>query len=921
MTPATLLLYNLAVLKFMINGALQMKRLSTNEIRQYWLDYFAEQGHEPVASSSLVPSDDPTLLLINAGMNQFKDVFLGLEKRDYKRAATSQKCMRVSGKHNDLENVGPSPRHHTFFEMLGNFSFGDYFKKDAIAFAWDLLVNKLELPIERLWFTVYQDDEEAERLWIETGAAPERVLRFGKKDNWWAMGDTGPCGPCSEIHYYWGDLATQHAGGVNKDDEYLEIWNLVFMQYDAKPDGALIPLPAPSVDTGAGLERLASILQGKDNNYDTDAFTPIMTRIQQLAEQDDEERRQNLYRYRAIADHARSCTLLIGDGVLPGNEGRNYVLRMILRRAARFGKLIGFDDPFLAQVADVVIDQMGGHYTDLPAKRDYILKTITDEEERFHRSLNTGLALLSNLMDRLREQGSSVIPGRDAFHLWDTYGFPIDLTRDVAQDNGFGIDEAGFRTALDAAKEQSRDREQGKIVQDVSVYSQLLSDLQAQSSVGPEGVKHLIYENVAAVETAVAGIIQNGQIVSEAHAGAQVELVLPETPFYVESGGQMSDTGEIYYWPEDLDAPVWVVEVSDTRRRIPGLIVHIGTVSSGTVRVGDPAEGEIDVERRWDIMRNHTGTHVLHAALRERLGKHVHQAGSLVAPERLRFDFTHGQPLSKDDLIAIERRAGEIIMGNYPVNIRWTSRERAIQEGAMALFGEKYGDEVRVVSFGEDEGVSMELCGGMHVDSTAEIGSFRIVSEGSVSAGVRRIEIITGRYAELMVEERLDVLERAADLLHCKPADVVEAVSQLQEQNQQLQRELAQLRQKLAQQETAVLLDQAIPLDGFKVLAVQVNVTSVETMRQMTDWLRDKLGSSVVMVGSIIDDKPMLVAAVTQDLIARGMHAGNLVRDASKLIGGGGGGKPNLAQAGGKDSGKLGDALKSVADWVRQNIK
>jgi alanyl-tRNA synthetase len=898
-----------------------MLQLSTNEIRQYFLDYFAQRGHMPVASSSLVPHNDPTLLLINAGMNQFKDVFLGLEKRDYKRAATSQKCMRVSGKHNDLENVGPSPRHHTFIEMLGNFTFGDYFKKEAIAFAWELLVEKLGLPVERLWFTVYQDDDDAERLWIETGAAPERVLRFGKKDNWWAMGDTGPCGPCSEIHYYWGDLATQHAGGVNKDDEYLEIWNLVFMQYDAKPDGALVPLPAPSVDTGAGLERLASILQGKDNNYDTDAFTPIMTRIQQLAEQSDEERQQNLYRYRAIADHARSCTFMIGDGVLPGNEGRSYVLRMILRRAARFGKLIGFDGPFLAQVADVVIDEMGGHYTDLPAKRDYILKTIIDEEERFHRSLNTGLSLLEEMMGRLRAAGETVIGGADAFHLWDTYGFPLDLTRDVAQDNGFSVDEAGFRAALDAAKELSRATVQEKGAQDVTVYSQLLARLQNAGDIGPEGVKHLIYENLSAVETRVVGLVVDGQSVEEAHAGASVEVILPETPFYVESGGQVSDTGEIYFWPEDLETPVWVVEVSDTRRRIPGLIVHVGKVVSGTVRVGDNAEAEIDVERRWDIMRNHTGTHVLHAALRQHLGKHVHQAGSLVAPDRLRFDFTHGQPLSKEDVSAIERRAAEIIMSSYPVNIRWTSYQRAVAEGAMALFSEKYGDEVRVVSFGEDEGVSMELCGGTHVDSTAEIGGFRVVSEGSVSAGVRRIEIVTGRNAELLVQERFQTLETVAELLRTRPSEVDAAVRQLMEQNQQLQREAAQLRQKLAQQDTASLLDQAQQVDGFKVLSVQVNAANVDTMRQMSDWLRDKLGSSVVALGSVIDDKPMLIAAITPDLIGRGMHAGNLVRDVARIIGGGGGGKPNLAQAGGKESAKLPEALGSVPDWVRRNLK
>ena len=898
-----------------------MKSLSTNEIRQYWLDYFADHGHMVVGSSSLVPADDPTLLLINAGMNQFKDTFLGLEKRDYKRATTSQKCMRVSGKHNDLDNVGPSPRHHTFFEMLGNFSFGDYFKQDAITMAWDLLVNKLGLPVERLWFTVYTDDDEAMRLWIETGAAPERVLRFGKKDNWWSMGDTGPCGPCSEIHYYWGDLDKQVADGVNKDDEYLEIWNLVFMQYDAKADGTLVPLPAPSVDTGGGLERFASILQGKDNNYDTDAFVPIMDRIQQLAGQSDAERQANLYRYRAIADHARACTFMIGDGVLPGNEGRSYVLRMILRRAARFGKLIGFDQPFLAQVAEVVIDQMGSHYTDLPAKEAYILQTITDEEERFHRTLNTGLALLEDQMVALRSEGQAVIPGRDAFHLWDTFGFPLDLTRDIATDAGFTIDEAGFAAALAEAKKQSRATAIDKTAQDVSVYAQLLANLQASGALGKEGVRHLIYENVDMVNTTLLGIVADGRSVEQANAGESVELVLPETPFYVESGGQISDTGEIYYWPEDTEQPVWSVQVTDTRRRIPGLIVHIGTVVQGTVRVGDPAEAEIDTVRRWDIMRNHTATHVLHAALRERLGKHVHQAGSLVAPERMRFDFTHGAPLSDADIAAIEHRAAEIILANCPVNTRWTTQKRAIAEGAMALFGEKYGDEVRVVSFGEDDGVSMELCGGTHVESTAEIGGFHIVSESSVAAGVRRIELVTGRYAAALVDERFAILERSAELLRTKPTDVEHALRQLLEQNQALQRELAQIRQQSAQEETGALLDQALALDGFKVLAVQVKASDAETLRQMTDWLRDKLGSSVVAVGAVIDDKPLLVAAVTPDLVGRGMHAGNLVRDAAKIMGGGGGGKPNLAQAGGKESAKLPAALNSVPDWVRANLK
>jgi alanyl-tRNA synthetase len=901
-----------------------MKRLSTNEIRQFFLDYFAARGHQIVPSSSLVPANDPTLLLTNAGMVQFKDLFLGLEQRPYKRAATAQKVMRVSGKHNDLENVGPSPRHHTFFEMLGNFSFGDYFKRDAIRYAWDLLVNQWGLPLERLWFSIYMDDNESEQLWVEAGAPRERILRFGKKDNWWSMGDTGPCGPNSEIHFYWGDLSKQTAEGVNKNDEYLEIWNLVFMQYDQKPDGSLTPLPAPGVDTGAGLERIASILQGTDNDYDTDAFLPIMQRIQTLLGQDEAHRLQHLFRYRTIADHSRACTFLVADGVLPGNEGRSYVLRMILRRAARFGKLIGFDRPFLAEVAETVIANMGDHYTELKQKHDFILQTIHDEEERFHRTLATGLNLLDELMARLQRENQHTISGQEAFHLWDTYGFPVDLTRDVAQERGFEIDEAGFRSALDAQKERSRAIVVEKGALDLSGYATLLGNLQRQGVVDESGVRSLIYEHIAEADTTVAGLLVNGQPVDEAHVGSEVEVVLPETPFYAESGGQVGDTGEIYYWPEDLDTPVWSVTVNDTRRRIAGLIVHIGTVTTGTVKVGDPAHCAIDANRRWDIMRNHTGTHVLHAVLRNRLGGHVHQAGSLVAPERLRFDFTHPQPVSKEELAEIERAANEIVLNNYPVNVRWTTYKRAVEEGAMALFGEKYGDEVRVVSFGEDEEpgpLSMELCGGTHVDSTAEIGGFRIVSETSVAAGVRRIEVVTGRVAEQLVEDRLAALERAAAILRTRPELVDQSAQQLQVQNHQLQRELNQLRQQLSQQDSKTLLSRAVAVDGASVLATRVDATDVETMRQMVDWFRDALGSSVVVLGAAINEKPMLVAAVTPDLIARGLHAGNLVRDIARVIDGSGGGRPNLAQAGGRDGEKLAESLAGVVPWVKENLR
>jgi alanyl-tRNA synthetase len=900
-----------------------MKKLSTNQIRKLFLEYFNELNHAIVDSSNLVPADDPTLLFTNAGMNQFKDVFLGLEKRDYNRATTSQKCLRVSGKHNDLENVGPSPRHHTFFEMLGNFSFGDYFKKDAIQFAWHLLVDEMELPLERLWFTVYTDDDEAERLWIEAGAPADRVLRFGKKDNWWAMGDIGPCGPCSEIHYYWGDLAVQDKGGVNKDDEYLEIWNLVFMQYEQKADGQMINLPRPSVDTGAGLERIASILQGYDNNYDTDAFTPIMNRIQALLGHDAQQRKEHLVGYRVIADHSRAMTFLVGDGVLPGNESRSYVLRMILRRAARFGKRIGFTKPFLAEICKVVIAQYGDHYTDLPAKAEFILSTVTAEEERFQRTLTTGLNLLDELMGELRAEGKSVIPGADAFRLWDTYGFPLDITRDVAQEAGFSVDEEGFRIALEEQRERARASSITTEASDLSVYGQVLAQLKEKGVLGPEGVKHLIYENCEDADTTIAAIIADGKIVDEAGQSQQVEIVLPETPFYVESGGQVSDSGEIYYYPEDIDQPIWTVRVRDTRRPIAGLIVHIGEVSTGTVKAGDPAYAILDVDRRWDIMRNHTATHILHMALRQTLGDHVHQAGSLVAPDRLRFDFTHPQSIKAEDLETIERIANETILNNYTVGDRWTSQERAIAEGAMALFGEKYGDTVRVITIGnrEEDPVSMELCGGMHVDSTAEIGSLRIVSESSSAAGVRRIEAVTGRAAEELVKQRMHVLAQTAQSLRTRPENVTEAVAQLQEQNRKLQHELEQMRVQVARQQSEALLSRAVHVDGLAVLAEQVQVDDADTLRQMADWFRDKLGSSVVVLGAVIDEKPLLIAAATEDAVKRGIHAGNIVRDAAKIVGGGGGGRPNMAQAGGRDSDKLPEALKIVPEWVEKNLK
>ena len=898
-----------------------MKSLSTFEIRKRFLEYFQERNHQIVDSSSIVPADDPTLLFVNAGMVQFKDLLLGLEKRGYNRATTSQKCLRVSGKHNDLENVGPSPRHHTFFEMLGNFSFGDYFKRDAIQFAWDLLVNELGLSLDRLWFSVYTDDDEAVQLWREVGAPPERILRFGKKDNWWEMGDVGPCGPCTEIHYYWGNLEDQVADGVNVDDEYLEIWNLVFMQYEQRePGGELIPLPKPSVDTGAGLERLASILQGKDNNYDTDAFTPIMDRIQELLGHSDDQRQEHLVGYRVIADHGRSITFLISDGVMPGNEGRDYVVRMILRRAARFGKLIGFEEPFLAEICRVVISEFGAHYSVLKANEDFIVQTVTAEEERFQRALTTGLSLLEGLMDRLRAGETRIIPGEDAFRLWDTYGFPLDITRDVAQENGFGVDEAGYQTALEQQRRQSGSDQQGATA-DFSVYVTMLEELRGRDLLGADGVRQLVYENAEDAATTVAGLLKDGRSVDQAHAGEEVELILPETPFYVESGGQISDTGEIEYFPEDMQRPIWSVRVHSMRRPIPGLIVHVGEVSSGTVRVDDPAYALIDTERRWDIMRNHTATHLLHAELRGHLGEHVRQRGSLVAPDRLRFDFSHPQPVSTDQLRAIEQAANQAVLANHPVKDRWTGFDRAVAEGALAFFEEKYDDTVRVISIGDGgEAVSQELCGGTHVGTTGEIGPFLITSEGSSAAGVRRIEAVTGRAAQAVLADRMAALDTIAAGLRVQPEQTPEAVHRLQEQNRQLERELERTRAQLSRQQSETLLDHAVRMNGLAVLAQQVEANDVDALRQMTDWFRDRLGSSVVVLGSVINEKPMLVAAATDDAIEKSIHAGHLVRDAAKIVGGGGGGRPNMAQAGGRHADKLPEALGQVAGWVEANL-
>ncbi|MHB1356581.1 MAG: alanine--tRNA ligase [Anaerolineae bacterium] len=878
--------------------------MNSAEIRRRFLSYFQERDHTIVKSSSLVPGNDPTLLFANSGMVQFKDIFVGLEQRLYKRATTAQKCMRVSGKHNDLEEVGPSPRHHTFFEMMGNFSFGDYFKRDAITFAWDFLTRELGLDKERLWPTIYQEDDEASTLWQEIAqVAAQRITRLGKKSNFWAMGDTGPCGPSSEI--FW-DKGPQYCNCHQPDcspatecDRFMEIWNLVFMQFEAKSDGSLVKLPKPSVDTGLGLERTASVLQGVDNNYDTDLFTPIMQCTQQLLGHTDAERKANYIAYRVVADHSRAITFLIADGILPGNEGRNYVLRMVLRRAARFGRLLGFTKPFLAQTAQAVIATMGHHYQELVERQDFICEVITREEERFLATLTIGLARLDELMQRLTADGQTEIPGDEAFRLYDSFGFPFELTRDAALEKGFGVDEGGFRQAM--AEQKERSRAVKRFNQDSS------SDFYRHLEL--PGTVFLGYEMESSTSYIVA-LVNEGQLVEQAVAGQQVDIVLAATPFYGESGGQVGDTGEI----QGIDGRA---VISNTTKPIPDILVHHAQVTSGVFKVGDQVQANVDQERRLDIARNHTATHLLHRALRQVLGEHAAQSGSLVTPERLRFDFTHLQALNSAELVQVEDIVNAAIRDARPVTTSVTSYDDAIRDGAIALFGEKYGSEVRMVTV---KGFSSELCGGTHLHTSGQIGAFYITSETSIGSGIRRVEAVTGRGALAWVRAKTATLIELQQLLTAHSGEEVTHTQAILDELKESRRHLQEAQRALASTSVDALINQATSIKGALVLAVQVSVASVDAMRELADRFRDKLGSAIVALGAVIDDRPLIVVAMTQDLIARGAHAGKMAGAAAQIMGGGGGGKPNMAQAGGKDSTKLPEALALILALAERNL-
>jgi alanyl-tRNA synthetase len=886
---------------------------SGNDIRDAFVGFFGRQGHTHVASSSLVPKADPTLLFTNAGMVQFKDVFTGAEKRPYTRAVTAQKCVRAGGKHNDLENVGRTARHHTFFEMLGNFSFGDYFKDAAVAYAWEFLTTDLGLPPERLWATIHEGDagmgigpdEEARSLWRRY-LPDERIVACSTKDNFWAMGDTGPCGPCSEIVYDQGPAmgCGKPSCAVGCDcDRYLELWNLVFMQFERSAAGVLTPLPRPSIDTGAGLERLAAILQGVASNFDTDLLRPIIAFVEKLCEKRYGSDPHGDVSLRVIADHARATTFLVADGVLPSNEGRGYVLRRILRRGLRHGRLLGLDEPFMAKVTGRVVELMQGAYPDLADAREHVARATLMEEERFGHTLRVGLRLVESLVEEQKGKGQTVIPGGQIFRLYDTYGFPVDLLRDIATDNALTLDEAGFEQAM--AEQRTRARESWVGSGEVEIPASL-RDLTAAGKV--EGLWYTALAADARVLAVLIGAEQRPLDVLE--EGASGEVVLDRTPFYPEAGGQVGDVGT-------LSADGMLAEVADTKRPVPGLVLHRVRVKRGTLRTGQAVRATVDAARRRMTAKNHTATHLLHAALRQTLGDHVKQAGSLVAPDRLRFDFTHFSPLSPHEIDRVEEAVNAQVWENRGVVTQVMSLDDALASGAMALFGEKYGMEVRVVSVPD---FSTELCGGTHVGGTGEIGLFRVVSQGGVAAGVRRIEAVTGPGAYQQVKREAQVLAEAAARLKARPLELADKVEKLAETSRDLEREVQRLQARMLGGELEHVLQGARVVSGIRVVGALVEAADSKGMRELGDRVRDRLQSGVIALAMQADGKVTWVTMVTKDLTGK-IHAGHLARDLAKLTGGGGGGRPDVAEAGGKDPAKIPEALAKLPELIAGQLK
>jgi alanyl-tRNA synthetase len=888
--------------------------LTTTQIREQFLEYFEKNGHRRVPSSSLVPAGDPTLLFTNAGMNQFKDVFLGREQRDYSRATTSQKCVRAGGKHNDLENVGRTARHHTFFEMLGNFSFGNYFKDDAVKFAWELIVDVYGLDPERLWFTVFEGDahvpadDEAAALWVAAGARPDRVLTFGKKDNFWSMGDTGPCGPCSEIHYFRGDdLSRNVAALVNgPGDETMEIWNLVFMQYDRDADGKLTPLPAPSVDTGMGLERIASVLQNASTNYDIDLFAPIMAAITIISGHRYGKRMDDVLdtAVRVLCDHARAATFLISDGVIPSNEGRGYVLRRIIRRAIRFGRKLP-SPVLLTHLVDSVIEAMGEAYPELRDRREAVMLTLGSEEERFSRTLTTGMERVGQLLDDIRARGERRISGEEIFRLYDTFGIPLDLIGEMAEEEGVELDREGFEQMMADARAKAKASSKFQSSADAATYAKI------GEKVGP--VDFVGYETFAGVPSTVKAIVIAGEERDALRHGQEGEVVLSPTPFYAESGGQIGDSGTLEW--EDGRATVL-----DTQKPFGDVVVSRVRVDAGHLPLNATVRASVPVPQRLDTTANHTATHLLHKALKDILGGTVQQAGSLVAPDRLRFDYTYRQPLTTEQLREIEESVNEKIRANLDVTKTVMPIEEARRTGAVAMFGEKYGDLVRIVAAGD---YSREFCGGCHVNRTGDIGVFKIISDRSLAAGVRRMEALTGRGALAYFQRLDDTTHELQQTLNTRVEEVPAVVRALQEKQKQLEKELKQLRVKAAAASggasgaSHAVSDDTIEVDGIKLVARRADGISGGDLRDLADQLRSKLKSGVVVLGSASDGKVTLLTAVTKDLLDR-IQANTLISKLAPIVGGKGGGKPDLAQAGGKDADKLDEALGRAAGAVRE---
>ena len=864
--------------------------MTSNELRQAFLEFFRDKDHAIVASSPLVPGNDPTLLFTNAGMVQFKDVFLGEDKRKYDRAVTSQRCVRAGGKHNDLENVGYTSRHHTFFEMLGNFSFGDYFKRDAIKYAWEFLTETLGLPPERLWVTVFNDDDEAADIWLnEMKIDPERFSRMGEKDNFWAMGDTGPCGPCSEIFYDHGpDVDGGPPGSPDEDgDRYVEIWNLVFMQFDRSADGEMTPLPKPSVDTGMGLERVAAVMQGVHSNYQIDLFAGLIeAAAKTLGVKNDGSSSLNV-----IADHIRACAFLIVDGVLPGNEGRGYVLRRIIRRAIRHGKKLGAHDLFFYKLVATLVAEMGEAYPELRKAQAHVEKVLKKEEQRFAETLDQGMEILEEAIAGL---DGNEISGDVVFKLYDTYGFPLDLTADIARERGLTIDQQGFEEAM--AGQRDRARAASKF-----------------SAIGKDGIKtdaeseFLGYEGTEATCEVVA-LFNDGEPVDKLNLGEDGAVILSSTPFYAESGGQIGDTGTISLGDHSFT-------VVDTQK-VNKAIVHYGSVQAGELSIGDKVEATVDADRRQAIRLNHSATHLMHAALRAVLGDHVQQKGSLVAPDRLRFDFSHYEPVSSEQLAEIEGIVNDEIRRNVAADTKLMSYDDAVDSGAIALFGEKYDNDVRVLNFGS---FSVELCGGTHVDRTGDIGVFKITHETGIASGVRRIEAVTGKGALEWIESRERTLNAVADKLKAQPDQAAARVEQLLKQNRDLQKRLATARHAMLTGERSDQEDEIEEIAGIKVLAARIHDVDASTLREAVDKAKDKLQNAVVVLGTVEDGKVLLAAGVTKNNTDR-IRAGDLIKPVAEQVGGKGGGRPDFAQAGGNNPEALDAALGSVSAWIAEQL-